>query len=188
MGNLVSNFKKTWKKFGNSNIFQIFLYVKLIWIVWHLNNLKIRYTIAGTWKKKTLLTIFDRKSRFCRIRRITKNTTEKICELVIETLQWYDIKTITADNWREFADWELIEVRLGIPVYFTKPHKSRQKWTNEHGNRCIRKRVPQDTSFSSLTDEKVQKIEYMLNHKPRGLLGYKTPYEVFYEKEIQLFL
>ncbi len=36
-----------------------------------------------------------------------------------------------------------------------------------------------------LTDEQVQKAVDKLNHRPRKVLGYKTPHEVFFGLELR---
>ncbi|HUX35584.1 MAG TPA: IS30 family transposase, partial [Candidatus Paceibacterota bacterium] len=35
--------------------------------------------------------------------------------------------------------------------------------------------------FRCITDEEIQMVEYLLNSRPRKRLGWKTPYQVFYE-------
>ncbi|HEY4502254.1 MAG TPA: IS30 family transposase, partial [Candidatus Paceibacterota bacterium] len=35
--------------------------------------------------------------------------------------------------------------------------------------------------FRAVSDEEIQRVEYLLNTRPRKRLGWKTPYQVFYE-------
>jgi len=38
-------------------------------------------------------------------------------------------------------------------------------------------------SFENITKKDIKYIEERLNHRPRKSLGWRTPYEVFHEKE-----
>ncbi len=56
---------------------------------------------------------------------------------------------------------------------------------NEHSNGVIRHYLPKERDFSSLTSKEVTMIQNRLNHRPRKVLGYKTPYEVFLAKMLK---
>lgn len=51
---------------------------------------------------------------------------------------------------------------------------------NEHTNGLVRQYFPKQTRFDTLTSEMVQDVEDALNFRPRKILGYKTPHEVFF--------
>ncbi len=61
------------------------------------------------------------------------------------------------------------------------PHSSWERGSNENLNGLIRRFFPKKTDFKSITDEEIQWVEYLLNSRPRKRLGWKTPYEVFFE-------
>ncbi|MEI8180578.1 MAG: hypothetical protein WCG38_18240, partial [Aestuariivirga sp.] len=50
---------------------------------------------------------------------------------------------------------------------------------NEHTNGLIRQYLPKTRSFLDLDPAEVDKIERLLNNRPRKILGFKTPQEVF---------
>ena len=144
-------------------------------------------TVVSKGRRWRLFTAFDRTSRLSWIRRLESGRSEEIYNTMVSTFSWVNIRTITADNGREFSDWELAEMKLQVPIYFARPYHSWERWTNENGNRCIRKRVPKRKDFSNITEEEVLQIETMLNNKPRKIFNYRTPFEVHYWKKTKFF-
>lgn len=129
-----------------------------------------------------LRTELERKSRFLFVRRIPRKTAEYTKEVTIEiyrSLPRWSTKSITYDNGSEHTLHAEITKELSIPVYFAKPYASYQRWSNEHGNGMIRRFFPKGTNFDDVTDEEIQKVVDYLNNRPRKILGYKTPKQVF---------
>jgi IS30 family transposase len=83
--------------------------------------------------------------------------------------------TITADNGPEFADWHILEQRLGVKVYFCDPYAAYQKGSVELSNRDFRWYVPKGTDLQSLTPEFVHSIETKLNSRPMLCLDGDSP-------------
>jgi IS30 family transposase len=50
---------------------------------------------------------------------------------------------------------------------------------NEHTNGLFRQYFPKGSDLSILSDTDVQRVEDKLNSRPRKILGYRTPREVF---------
>ena len=50
---------------------------------------------------------------------------------------------------------------------------------NENHNGLIRQYLPKGMELDKVTDEKIILIQNKLNNRPRKLLGYKTPNEVY---------
>lgn len=144
-------------------------------------------TVVSKWRKWRLFTAFDRTSRLSWIRKLENGRAEEIYKMMVTVFSWENILSITSDNGKEFSDWELAEMELQIPIYFARPYHSWERWTNENGNRCIRKRVPKKKDFSDITEEEVSKIEHMINNKPRKIFNYRTPFEVHYWKKTHFF-
>ena len=76
--------------------------------------------------------------------------------------------------------FEEIEKILGIDVYFAHAYCSYERGSNENTNGLIRRYFPKGTDFSKVSYEEINKVEYLLNTRPRKRLGGLTPYEVFY--------
>lgn len=89
-------------------------------------------------------------------------------------------KTLTRDRGSENLGYEELEKRLGIRCYFAHAYHSWERGSNENTNGLIRRFFPKKTDFRTVSEEEIQKVEYLLNSRPRKRLGWKTPYEVFY--------
>ncbi len=86
-----------------------------------------------------------------------------------------------ADNGKEFANHLAISSKLGATVYFARPYHSWEKGLNEHTNGLVRQYLPKSQRLDVVTDETVLEIENLLNNRPRKVLQYRTPIEVFNE-------
>lgn len=42
--------------------------------------------------------------------------------------------------------------------------------------------LEKERNLKTVTDEEARQITFKLNHRPRKSLGYKLPYEVFYDE------
>jgi IS30 family transposase len=92
--------------------------------------------------------------------------------------------SITFDNGGEFADHQEISKKIGASIYFARPYHSYERGLNEHTNGSIRQYLPKKFDFKDVSDEEIQKIENKLNARPRKVLGFKTPFEVFFGYEL----
>lgn len=143
-------------------------------------------TIISWTRKCRIATAVERKSRYVGMKKTSSGqaieVSQKIIDIGVEV--WIEkFETITSDNWKEFADWEVISYRLQSLFYFANPYHSRERGTNENWNRCIRKHLPKGTEFENITDAEIEKIQTMINNKPRKILNYRTPTEeLFGEK------
>lgn len=65
-----------------------------------------------------------------------------------------------------------------VQVYFAHPHSPWERGTNENTNRLLREYFPKSTD---ITDDQtyLNLIAAELNNRPRRILGYRTPAEVF---------
>src|SRR5271163_2392321 len=90
------------------------------------------------------------------------------------------IETITYDNGKEFASHVEIATSLGSLSYFAKPYHSWERGLNEHTNGLFRQYFPKGSDLSIVSDTDVQRVEDKLNSRPRKILGYRTPREVFF--------
>ena len=71
---------------------------------------------------------------------------------------------------------------LDMKCYFATPYHSWERGLNEHTNGLVRQYLPKKTDFTILSCGEIQKIEDRLNDRPRKVLGYRTPREVFMGK------
>ncbi len=67
-----------------------------------------------------------------------------------------------------------------MEFYFATPYHSWERGLNEHTNGLVREYFPKGTDLSRVTALVVQQVEDRLNHRPRKVLDYRTPFEVFH--------
>lgn len=90
-------------------------------------------------------------------------------------------KTLTRDRGSENCGYEELERNLDIRCFFAHAYSSWERGSNENVNGLIRRFFPKKTDFRTISDEEIRLVERLLNSQPRKRLGWKTPYEVFYE-------
>ena len=102
-------------------------------------------------------------------------------EAIIAMLKPYkkELRTITFDNGKEFAYHEKIAEALNVDTYFAHPYRSWERGLNENHNGLIRQYLPKDQPLDKVTKRQVVDIQTRLNQRPRKLLGFKTPEEVY---------
>lgn len=139
-------------------------------------------TIIGKNHLGAIVSLVDRKSKYTRLALVKQKTAECVTAAIQAELQ--DIKdkvlTLTADNGKEFAKHEEIAQMLNAEVYFAKPYQSWQRGLNEHTNGLVRQYFPKQTRFDTLTEKDVKVVENLINLRPRKILDFKMPVEVFY--------
>ena len=97
------------------------------------------------------------------------------------------LRTITTDNGCEFAAHLEITRRLSLKgrekvvVYFTDAYSSWQKGAIENANKLIRRYIPKQADFDSVTDAKIKAIQHKLNKRPREKLDFSTPKQCFFD-------
>jgi len=141
--------------------------------------------IVGAHQQGYLVTLVDRTSRFLLSQKVETKQADEVVQAVITALEdmpvsW--VRTITFDNGTEFAHHEKMADALQISVYFAAPYSSYQRGTNENTNGLIRRHLPKGTSFRELSQHRVAQIVEELNNRPRKILGYRTPREVFQQQ------
>jgi len=138
-------------------------------------------TVVGARHVGAIVTIVDRKTKLARLKLLKRITAEETRDAVISLLDPIKahVQTITADNGKEFAKHVEIAAALEATVYFANPYSAWERGLNENTNGLIRQYFPKGSDFTILTDEQVQRVEYLLNTRPRKTLNYQTPLGVF---------
>lgn len=88
-------------------------------------------------------------------------------------------KTLTYDRGSEMAEHKLFLKETKIQVYFCDPHSPWQRGTNENTNGLIRQYFPKGTDFTQVTKKELQRAQDRLNGRPRRVLAYAKPDEMF---------
>ena len=138
-------------------------------------------TVVGAGQSGALASAVERSSKLTRLARVERRTARET-EAALERRLKPDsalVLTITADNGKEFAGHRRLSRALDADFYFARPYHAWERGLNEHTNGLVRQYFPKGTDFRLVTDRQVQEVEDRLNGRPRKVLGYRTPEEVF---------
>lgn len=147
----------------------------------------------GHWESDSILglrgtgglhTTVERRSRYLqavKIPQIAAQPTLHAQLTLYSSLPVHAVRSVTADNGSEFAFHYQLADTLAIPTYFADPYSAWQRGTNEHFNGRIRKYLPKGTSFDDLDQHELDAYITEINNRPRKVLGWATPAEIFQE-------
>lgn len=115
-----------------------------------------------------------------KVQSITSEEGIKAQQKIFTDLPQKARRSTTLDNGRE----NHLHMRLksiGMKTYFADPYASWQRGTNENHNGLLRRYLPKGTNFQTVTQEELNDIVNEINNRPRKVLKYQTPLEVFNE-------
>ncbi len=148
----------------------------------------------GDWEDDTMIskqssdrlkTINERVSGIVLIGKMTDGTIFESNRVVNERLgkiPEHIRKTLTRDRGTENFGYIELEKDLNISCYFARAYCSQDRGSNENLNGLIRRFFPKKTDFSKISNEEINRVEYLLNSRPRKRHGGKTPLEVLLER------
>jgi IS30 family transposase len=142
-------------------------------------------TVIGKKQQGLLVTLAERKSRYTLVGKLPSKHSEGVKSKVNSLLEPHKHKchTVTFDNGKEFAEHEAMALELSADIYFAHPYHSWERGLNENSNGLLRQYFPKEMILTDVTDEQVQWAEDRLNHRPRKVLGFRSPHEVFFGVE-----
>lgn len=141
---------------------------------------KDRSSAIGTLVERTTRTIL-----IVPLKARDATTVRKAFEKEFKTIPRQMKKTLTYDNGSEMAQHKLFTKHTKIQVYFTHPYSPWERPTNENSNGLIRDYFPAGTDFNLISKERLKEVQNQLNERPRHVLDYRTPKEVFEEMILQ---
>lgn len=109
-----------------------------------------------------------------------------VSQAIINALVNQPVHTITPDGGGEFAKHQEITDHLKATIYFPPPRQSWQKGSNENTNGLLREYFPKASNINHWDNQYIQTKAAKLNLRPRKCLNWRTPYEVYYQKVLQL--
>ena len=146
-------------------------------------------TMVGKARSGYVATAVDRASRYLVARKLARCSSEQLRRALhgaMRRLPGDKRRTLTTDNGGEFACHKRLGRLLGLGVYFAHPYSAWERGTNENTNGLLRQYLPKRMSFSELTDWQLESYARALNNRPRKCLNYRTPAEVFHERNVAL--
>ena len=133
----------------------------------------------------SLNVMVERQTQYVSIRRVENRGAEVTKEAMIHSLKRFkknSRRSITLDNGIEFKYHKKVKKALKMKTYFCQPYHSWEKGLVEQINGLIRRYLPKKTDLSKITKKEIGVIEFLLNSRPRKLLNWETPAEVFARK------
>jgi IS30 family transposase len=139
-------------------------------------------TIVGAEHKGAILSLVERVSKYTLLHKLDHATSEKTGAAIIAKMRPHQnsVHTITSDNGKEFAGHQHVAEELDTGFYFAKPYHAWERGLNENTNGLVRQYFPKGSSFAKVTDEDVERVQNLLNSRPRKTLGFQSPNEVFF--------
>jgi IS30 family transposase len=137
--------------------------------------------IAGSHNTH-IATLVERQSRFTMLVKVIGKDTMSVTKALSEQIQSLPVilrKTITWDRGMELAYHKKFTMATNVKVYFCDPRSPWQRGTNENTNGLLRQYFPKKTDLSIYSQADLNKIALRLNQRPRKMLGYSTPADVF---------
>lgn len=142
-------------------------------------------TLMGRDKRVRIVSLVDRRSGYLIAFLLPRMNARLLTQLAAERLRRIPKrkrKTLTLDNGTEFSDWERLEVRTGMTVYFAYPYHAWERGTNENTNGLLRQYFPKSYDFNLITPFELARAVRRLNDRERKRLGFLSPRHVFFQK------
>lgn len=138
-------------------------------------------TVESRDHKPGINTLVERKIGYVLITKLQGKNSQSTVEAVSKRLSMFPDRlkyTLTLDNGPENSDWKSMEEKAKIACYYANPYHSWERGSNENTNGLIREYFPKKTDFTTIRQEEIDQVQYLINTRPRKRLGYKTPLEL----------
>ena len=139
--------------------------------------------ILGKYKRSALGTLVERTTRYTILVPLGGQkdavSVRKAYAEAFQTVPAELKKTLTYDQGKEMSEHQLFTIDTHIEVYFAHPGSPWERGTNENTNGLIRQYFPKGTDFTKVTVEEIKAVQRSLNDRPRAVLDYLKPDEVF---------
>ncbi len=138
-------------------------------------------TMEGKAHKNGLNTNIERLSRklfIFKINKIDSYETIKAQKSLFLKLPAHFRKSATFDNGKENIKHQSLH-QFGIQTFFADPYSAWQKGSVENAISIVRRYLPKATDLTYITQLEINQIQEEINNRPRKVLNYSTPNEVF---------
>jgi IS30 family transposase len=138
--------------------------------------------VIGANQGSCIGTIVERMTRFTILVKLDSKKSEHVRTAFSQKLCDQPIlyrKTMTYDNGTEMAQHKILSEQTGMSIYFAHPYSSWERGTNENTNGLVRRVYPKKTDFNTVSEGDLLRLQDRLNNRPRKVLGYHTPKEMY---------
>lgn len=139
--------------------------------------------IIGKYKRSALGTLVERTTRYTILVPLgDKKDASSVRQAYAAAFQSIPSelkKSLTYDQGKEMSEHHQFTIDTNIKVYFAHPGAPWERGTNENTNGLIRQYFPKGTDFATITVDEIKEVQRSLNDRPRAVLDYLKPDEVF---------
>ena len=138
--------------------------------------------ILGKWKRSALGTIVERTTRTVILVPLANKDALSVRKSFAREMKKLPSQmklSLTYDQGKEMSEHKLFTKNTKIKVYFAHPGSPWERGSNENTNGLIRQFFPKGTDFNKVSRRQIKYVQNLLNGRPRKLLDYRKPYEVF---------
>lgn len=138
-------------------------------------------TMEGKGHKNGVFVTQERASRKLFLNKILNINSEEVIKVqnkLFKRLPKHTRRTVTYDNGKENYNHRHLHP-LGIDTFFCDPYSAWQKGGVENAISIVRRYLPKGTDLTCLTQQELRDIQEEINSRPRKILQYSTPNEIF---------
>lgn len=139
--------------------------------------------ILGQRCQSALGTLVERKTRFLMLVPLKSKAALDVQEAFsskVKHLPEQLRKTLTYDQGSEMTSHHrLFTKNTRMKVYFAHLKSPWERGTNENTNGLIRQFFPKGTNFNQVDPKEIERVEYLINGRPRRVLDWDKPCEAF---------
>jgi transposase, IS30 family len=144
--------------------------------------------VIGKQGKSAMGTLVERVSRYlCPVALPHGHDADSVKDALfdaVKDLPAHLRRSLTWDQGTEMARHAALTLAADLPVYFAHAHSPWERGTNENTNGLIREYFPKGTEITGDMDY-LWAVADSLNDRPRAILGFRKPSEVFAELMLQ---
>lgn len=138
--------------------------------------------IIGKNQRTALGTLVERTTRFTMLIPLKARDSWEVYKSfakMVKKIPQELARSLTYDRGTEMRQHKLFTRDTNVKVYFAHPYSPWERGTNENTNGLIRQFFPKKTDFSKVSLKEIKRAQDLLNGRPRKVLGWKKPNEVF---------
>jgi len=141
--------------------------------------------IVGRMSQSAIGTLVDRKSRYLRLIHLPNgHSAEQLLEqldAVLATIPAVARWSLTWDQGSEMALHDRLASHFGEGIFFAHAGSPWMRPTNENTNGLLRQYFPKGSNLAVHDPAALRQVEDRLNNRPRKVLGWATPAEIFHQ-------
>jgi IS30 family transposase len=140
--------------------------------------------IMGKWKRSALGTLVERTTRTVILVPLARKDAESVRKAFAREMKFVPSQmklSLTYDQGKEMSEHRLFTKETKIKVYFAHPGSPWERGTNENTNGLIRQFFPKGTEFDKVSRREIKQVQGLLNGRPRKVLNWMKPDEMFNE-------